>query len=75
MAGCELLNNCIFFNDKMADMPSTSNVFKMMYCNDNYSACARFHVRNKVGREQVPADLFPNQHERAECIIKDKAAI
>lgn len=72
MPDCELLSNCLFFNDKMANMPSTSNVFKMMYCNDNYSACARFMVRSQRGPNQVPTDLFPNQTDRAQTILARK---
>ncbi|QWV93163.1 hypothetical protein KP004_18655 [Geomonas oryzisoli] len=69
MPDCELLSGCIFFNDQMANMPSTSNVFKMMYCTDNFEACARYTVRKAAGKEAVPEDLFPNQIERAREIL------
>lgn len=69
MPDCELLSGCIFFNDRMSNMPSTSNVFKMMYCNDNYEACARYTVRSKAGKEAVLEDLFPNQMDRAKEIL------
>ena len=72
MPDCQLLSRCLFFNDRMANMPSTSNVFKMMYCNDNYSACARFMVRSECGSDQVPEDLFPNQTDRAKTILGSK---
>ena len=72
MPDCEYLNGCIFFNDKMANMPSTSNVFKMMYCTDNFPGCARFMVRAEIGRDRVPDDLFPNQGDRARTIIGGK---
>ena len=65
MPDCDLLSGCIFFNDRMADMPSTSTVFKMMYCNDNFEGCARYAVRTAAGKAAVPDDLFPNQMERA----------
>lgn len=69
MADCELVSRCLFFNDQMANMPSTSNVFKLMYCNDNFPACARFMVRSQRGPDFVPGDLFPNQTDRAKAII------
>ena len=28
--------------------------------------CARYIVANEIGKENVPADLYPNMHERAE---------
>ncbi|GFO66165.1 hypothetical protein M1B72_01125 [Geomonas paludis] len=69
MPDCELLSGCIFFNDRMANMPSTSNVFKMMYCNDNFEGCARYIVRKELGKDAVPEDLFPNQGDRAREIL------
>ncbi len=70
MANCELSETCIFFNDQMPNMPSTAAVFKKMYCEQDYDKCARMMVVKAVGREKVPKDLFPNQKERAEAIIK-----
>jgi hypothetical protein len=69
MPDCELLSGCSFFNDQMANMPSTSNVIKMLYCNDNFEGCTRYTVRRKAGREAVLDDLFPNQAERAREIL------
>jgi hypothetical protein len=72
MADCELLNTCIFFNDKMADMPSTAEVIKIRYCREEYSGCARHMIYKAIGREKVPQDLFPNNTERAKQIIDGK---
>lgn len=69
MPDCELLSNCIFFNDRMAEMPSTSNIIKFMYCNDNFTGCARYIVRKSAGSAAVPQDLFPNQNDRAKEIL------
>lgn len=69
MQKCEMIETCPFFNDKMASMPSTSEVFKMMYCNDNYAGCARFIVRMEIGKDKVPGDLFPNQVDRVPALI------
>ena len=69
MADCELLEGCIFFNDKMADMPSTAEMFKNQFCRGNNIECARYMVFKALGREKVPPDLFPNMKEKAQEII------
>lgn len=69
MADCEVLSTCIFFNDKMANMPGTAAAFKKKYCQDDNSACARYKVFKSLGKQKVPADLFPNQDDRARKII------
>jgi hypothetical protein len=70
MAKCELIETCIFFNDQMANMPSTAAVYKANYCEKDFAACARHKIVQALGRGTVPTDLFPNQTERAEQIIK-----
>jgi len=69
MENCELLEKCVFFNDKMGNMPSTASVIKMRYCMEDSSGCARYLVCKALGRENVPADLFPNQEDRARQLI------
>ncbi|MBU0728686.1 MAG: hypothetical protein KKE17_10600 [Proteobacteria bacterium] len=58
MADCELLENCLFFNDKMENMPDASEVIKEYYCRKMYKRCARF-VYKKVTNE-VPGEFYPN---------------
>jgi len=70
MANCELIETCIFFNDQMPNMPSTAAVYKKIYCEQDFQNCARFMIFKAIGRSSVPKDLFPNQKERAETIIK-----
>jgi len=72
MEECEILKTCPFFNDKMANMPALSNVFKNKYCKNHYKKCARYMVCKAIGREKVPADLFPNQEERVQHIISSE---
>jgi hypothetical protein len=69
---CELLAGCLFFNDKMKDMPATSLIYKSQYCRTDKSSCARYMVYQALGRGQVPADLFPNDQDRARSIIAGK---
>jgi hypothetical protein len=61
MASCDLISTCIFFNDKMADMPAISAHYKVKYCQNSYRTCARFRIFLEFGREKVPSNLFPNQ--------------
>lgn len=70
MSKCKLIETCIFFNDKMANMPSTAAAIKISYCEKDFDKCARHMVVEALGRGTVPADLFPNQVERAKKIIK-----
>ena len=69
MADCELLEGCVFFNDKMANMPATAELYKDQYCRENNLECARFMVFKALGKEKVPLDLFPNMKEKAQEII------
>lgn len=69
MKACELTATCLFFNDQMAGMPSTSAVYKKMYCEQDFDNCGRYRIFKAIGRENVPQDLFPNQTDRAKEII------
>ncbi|MCM0755038.1 hypothetical protein M7784_07230 [Desulfovibrio aminophilus] len=69
MADCEMLERCIFFNDKMASMPTMADMMKKKYCRGDNSKCARYMVCKKLGREAVPPDLTPSQTDRAEGLL------
>jgi hypothetical protein len=73
MSDCEILQTCIFFNDRMEAMPSTSGWLKGRYCRDRFEECARYRVYKTLGRPLVPVDLFPTQLQRALDLI-DAAA-
>lgn len=62
---CPFLKTCIFFQDKMNNMSATANVMKKRYCLGDNSQCARFMVAQRLGRDKVPTDLFPNQYDKA----------
>jgi hypothetical protein len=55
----------------MADMPSTAEIFKTIYCKGEFGNCARMIIVKALGREKVPADLFPNQAAKALDIVKN----
>lgn len=70
MAECELIQGCIFFNNKMQGMPATAELLKKRYCQNAFATCARYMVFKALGRPKVPPDLFPQQAEKVEEIIK-----
>lgn len=69
MADCQCLPTCIFFNDRMADMPAMASSMKRRYCQGDNSQCARFMVFSALGKEKVPNDLFPNNVVKAKLIL------
>jgi hypothetical protein len=69
MTDCELLGKCPFFNDRLKNMPTASDMMKRMYCQWRYKECARYKVAIVLGRKKVPTDLFPSDKEKAEMIL------
>lgn len=69
MPECELTPGCIFFNNKMKDMPGTSNILKDTYCRRDFQDCAGFQVAQALGRPKVPPDLYPQQSDKAKALI------
>jgi hypothetical protein len=69
MADCANLEKCPFFNDRMGNLPATAEIFKKKFCRSDFESCARLMVSRKLGKEKVPADLLPNQADRAQAII------
>ena len=69
MAECELLKGCLFFNDKMPNSSGLGAMYKRNYCQGNNTRCARYMVAKSLGREKVPANLYPNMFDRAKQLI------
>ena len=69
MADCELLEGCLFFNDKMYLEEELAAIYKNMYCRGDNSNCARFMVFKKLGKPAVPDNLYPNMVDRAKGIL------
>jgi hypothetical protein len=69
MPDCDCLPGCPFFNDRMAHMPSIAGMMKNQYCKGNFTQCARHMVKEALGKERVPVDLFPNQTEKADKLL------
>ena len=70
---CKYLAGCPFFQDRMAAMPALATMYKKRYCQEAPASCARLMVRNALGKEHVPLDLVPNQHDRATAIVEAHA--
>ncbi len=72
MLECECLGACPFFNDKMKEKPAMARVYKDKYCLGGHKIeCARYTVRNAIGKENVPLELYPNQMDTALKFIED----
>ena len=69
MNSCEMIERCIFFNDKMHDYPFAAEQMKKTLCLGDNGTCARYMVLDALGKDHVPADLFPNDVARAERVI------
>ena len=72
MAECECLAGCPFFNDQMKDSQALGSIYKQHYCHGDNSKCARYMVYKKLGKPNVPTDLYPNMLERATDILAGK---
>lgn len=70
MAVCERLEKCPMVNDSN-EGPVSPGKIRKKYCNNNYSACARYMVLKSLGGEFVPFDLQPDHEERAKEIIEE----
>ena len=66
---CELLDTCLFFNDRMSGYPTSIQLTKEQFCLSDNSRCARYIVYKALGRDRVPDDLYPREIERAKRII------
>jgi hypothetical protein len=69
MAECDRLPTCIFFNDRMENMPAVAALLKRKYCQGDFRSCARFRVAEKVGSTGVPSNLFPQDSATADRIV------
>ena len=65
MTDCEFLKKCMFFNDKLKNMPTASGMMKKMYCKWNHAKCARYRIAIALGKSAVPDDMFPGDQLRA----------
>ena len=70
MPDCPKLSGCPFFSNRLMTMPATAELAKKHYCLGDYKSCARFMVVKALSSASIPEDLYPDQTERAEKIIR-----
>jgi hypothetical protein len=69
MQECAGLATCPFYNDRMASKPAMAGMMKRHFCLNDFERCARFMVKQRLGKDAVPHDLFPNQLARANDLL------
>lgn len=69
MTDCPRARECAFYNDKMSSISGLAPLYKITYCTNQFDACARYLVAQILGTKAVPADLLPNQIQKAYEVI------
>lgn len=69
MADCDRLATCLFFNDRLENLPAVAALLKTQYCHGDFRTCARFRVAAKLGSTNVPETLFPQDSAAADRIV------
>ena len=54
MNSCEMIERCIFFNDKMHDYPFAAEQMKKTLCLGDNGTCARHMVLDALGKDPFP---------------------
>ncbi len=72
MAACENLAKCPFYQGSMQMDSGLGAMYKKKFCEGDKMLCARYKVATTLGKEFVPADLYPNMDARADEIIRNK---
>jgi len=73
MAECEFIEKCPFFQGKLADKPVEVEELKEKYCKSNNLNCARYMIANALGKEHMPADLYPHEKDVAYRVIAEES--
>jgi hypothetical protein len=61
---CTYIEACPFFAEEIGYSLQLNETMRARYCLGDSEACARYQAIALVGREAVPADLLPTEHER-----------
>ena len=70
MNECEKLDKCLFFSDRLPNMPSVAGLLKQTYCLGDKTKCARYQV--SAAGIPVPMDLFPNDAGRVRKLLNQR---
>ena len=66
---CDCLPGCPFFHDRMETKPVLAELYKKNYCRGDFNSCARHMIKEALGKEEVPSNLFPNEHDKARALL------
>lgn len=67
---CEFSSRCAVFAGRSVPADVAMR-YRDHYCMGDCSACARWALALAIGIDEVPDDLLPYQHERADvCLIR-----
>jgi hypothetical protein len=71
MKKCAIIDECPFFNDQLPRMHTAKEreEMKKKFCGGGNSQCARFIVAKAMGLEEVPGNLYPEDHFRISVIL------
>ena len=73
MGQCEFIEKCPFFHGKLAEKPVEAEELKKQYCQNNNLNCARYMIAQAVGKERMPADLYPHEKAVAYKVIAEES--
>ena len=71
MANCENLAKCPFYQGQMKMESGLGSMYKKKYCEGDKTSCARYMISSRLGKEFVPAGLYPNMLDQAKKILAD----
>lgn len=69
MAMCENLAKCPFYQGQMSMDSGLGGMYKKRYCEGDRLICARYMISSTLGKEYVPANLYPNMVDKAKEIL------
>lgn len=69
MSECEKLPTCPFFTGEVPIEEELGKTYRAYYCHNGNAICARYLVFQSLGKGSVPADLYPDQLDRARQIV------
>lgn len=82
MADCKRIEQCTFFVERMAAMPSIAEMYRKRLCRGNHAECARYMLYHFLDERNFTVDdsllgkinellptLFPNETIRVERLI------
>lgn len=72
MADCEIIKSCPFALGALESRPDQDKL-TAEYCKSNNLHCARYMVYSTAGEDKVPADLYPDEKNKAYLVIAESS--